>query len=96
MLICHNLGNWWLIRNFRLVAAQNINRIGVITSPTGAAIKDILTVLKRRAPQLEVVIYPAIVQGKEAHGHLIKQIELANLRNEVDVIILGRGGGSLD
>ena len=75
---------------------QNINRIGVITSPTGAAIKDILTVLKRRAPQLEVVIYPAMVQGKEAHGHLIKQIELANLRNEVDVIILGRGGGSLE
>ncbi|MCK8103364.1 MULTISPECIES: exodeoxyribonuclease VII large subunit [Pseudoalteromonas] len=75
---------------------QNINRIGVITSPTGAAIKDILTVLKRRAPQLEIVIYPAMVQGKEAHGHLIKQIELANLRNEVDVIILGRGGGSLE
>ena len=75
---------------------QNINRIGVITSPTGAAIKDILTVLKRRAPQLAVVIYPAMVQGKEAHGHLIKQIELANLRNEVDVIILGRGGGSLE
>ena len=75
---------------------QNINRIGVITSPTGAAIKDILTVLKRRAPQLEVVIYPAMVQGKEAHGHLIKQIELANRRNEVDVIILGRGGGSLE
>uniref|UniRef100_UPI0033225F4F exodeoxyribonuclease VII large subunit n=1 Tax=Pseudoalteromonas sp. 41-MNA-CIBAN-0057 TaxID=3140419 RepID=UPI0033225F4F len=42
------------------------------------------------------VIYPAMVQGKEAHGHLIKQIELANLRNEVDVIILGRGGGSLE
>ncbi|CAD2225509.1 exonuclease VII, large subunit [Pseudoalteromonas sp. 3J6] len=75
---------------------QNINRIGVITSPTGAAIKDILTVLKRRAPHLEVVIYPAMVQGKEAHGHLIKQIELANCRNEVDVIILGRGGGSLE
>mgnify|MGYP000041215639 FL=1 len=75
---------------------QNINRIGVITSATGAAIKDILTVLKRRAPQLEVIIYPAIVQGKEAHVHLINQIELANVRNEVDVLILGRGGGSLE
>ncbi|KAA1152702.1 exodeoxyribonuclease VII large subunit [Pseudoalteromonas sp. FUC4] len=75
---------------------QNINRIGVITSATGAAIKDILTVLKRRAPQLEVIIYPAMVQGKEAHVHLINQIELANARNEVDVLILGRGGGSLE
>ncbi|MBH0014827.1 exodeoxyribonuclease VII large subunit [Pseudoalteromonas sp. NGC95] len=75
---------------------QNINRIGVITSATGAAIKDILTVLKRRAPQLEVIIYPAIVQGKEAHVHLINQIELANTRDEVDVLILGRGGGSLE
>lgn len=75
---------------------QNINRIGVITSATGAAIKDILTVLKRRAPQLEVIIYPAMVQGKEAHVHLINQIDLANTRDEVDVLILGRGGGSLE
>ena len=75
---------------------QNINRIGVITSATGAAIKDMLTVLKRRAPQLEVIIYPAMVQGKEAHIHLINQIELANARNEVDILILGRGGGSLE
>ena len=75
---------------------QNINRIGVITSATGAAIKDILTVLKRRAPQLEVIIYPAMVQGKEGHIHLINQIELANARNEVDILILGRGGGSLE
>ncbi|MBG9989743.1 exodeoxyribonuclease VII large subunit [Pseudoalteromonas sp. NZS37] len=75
---------------------QNINRIGVITSATGAAIKDILTALKRRAPQLEVIIYPAMVQGKEAHVHLINQIELANTRDEVDVLILGRGGGSLE
>ena len=75
---------------------QNINRVGVITSATGAAIKDILTVLKRRAPQLEVIIYPAMVQGKDAHVHLINQIQLANARNEVDVLIVGRGGGSLE
>lgn len=75
---------------------QNINHVGVITSATGAAIKDILTVLKRRAPQLEVIIYPAMVQGKEAHVHLINQIQLANARNEVDVLIVGRGGGSLE
>ena len=73
-----------------------VHRVGVITSATGAAIKDILTVLKRRAPQLEVVIYPAMVQGKDAHLQLIDKINLANARNEVDVLILGRGGGSLE
>ena len=73
-----------------------VHRVGVITSATGAAIKDILTVLKRRAPQLEVVIYPATVQGKDAHAQLINKIALANERNEVDVLILGRGGGSLE
>lgn len=74
----------------------NINKVGVITSATGAAIKDILTVLKRRAPQLEVIIYPAMVQGKDAHKQLIEKINIANQRNEVDVLILGRGGGSLE
>lgn len=73
-----------------------VHRVGVVTSATGAAIKDILTVLKRRAPQLEVVIYPAMVQGKDAHLQLIDKITLANIRNEVDVLILGRGGGSLE
>ncbi len=75
---------------------QQINRVGVITSATGAAIKDILTVLKRRAPQLEVIIYPALVQGAEAHLQLIDKLRLANARNEVDVLIIGRGGGSLE
>ena len=74
----------------------HINRVGVITSATGAAIRDILTVLKRRAPQLEVVIYPAMVQGADAHSQLIEKINIANQRNEVDVLILGRGGGSLE
>ncbi|MGO2013135.1 exodeoxyribonuclease VII large subunit [Pseudoalteromonas sp.] len=74
----------------------SINKVGLITSATGAAIKDILTVLKRRAPQLEVIIYPAMVQGKDAHKQLIEKIKMANQRNEVDVLILGRGGGSLE
>ncbi|PAJ72848.1 exodeoxyribonuclease VII large subunit [Pseudoalteromonas sp. NBT06-2] len=73
-----------------------INKVGVITSATGAAFKDILTVLKRRAPQLDVILYPAQVQGAQAHQQLIEKIKLANQRNEVDVIILGRGGGSLE
>ena len=73
-----------------------INKVGVITSATGAAFKDILTVLKRRAPQLEIILYPAQVQGAQAHQQLIDKINLANQRDEVDVLILGRGGGSLE
>ncbi|MDK2595662.1 exodeoxyribonuclease VII large subunit [Pseudoalteromonas obscura] len=75
---------------------QQINRIGVITSATGAAIKDILSVLKRRAPQLEVIIYPTLVQGQEAAAQIAERIALADKRNEVDVLIIGRGGGSLE
>jgi exodeoxyribonuclease VII large subunit len=74
----------------------NITRLGIITSATGAAVKDILTVLEKRAPHLEVIIYPSQVQGSDAHQQLIAQIEQANQRNEVDVLILGRGGGSME
>lgn len=74
----------------------NAKKIAVITSPTGAAVRDVLKVLKHRAPQLEVVIYPAQVQGTEAHLQLIKQIEQANKRRDVDLILLTRGGGSLE
>lgn len=75
---------------------QQINRIGVVTSATGAAIKDILSVLKRRAPQLEITIYPSLVQGSEAAAQIAEKIALADKRNEVDVLIVGRGGGSLE
>lgn len=75
---------------------DKIHKVGVITSATGAAIKDILSVLQRRAPQLEVIIYPAQVQGREAHFQLVDKLRLANQRNEVDVLIIGRGGGSLE
>ncbi|KZN57865.1 hypothetical protein N474_07755 [Pseudoalteromonas luteoviolacea CPMOR-2] len=75
---------------------QTINRVGVVTSATGAAIKDILSVLKRRAPQLEVLIYPSLVQGQDAAAQVAEKITLANKRNEVDVLIVGRGGGSLE
>lgn len=75
---------------------EHIQRVGVITSPTGAAVHDILTVLKRRAPQLDVLIYPAMVQGEAAIAQLVNSIETADRRKEVDVIIIGRGGGSLE
>ncbi|MDO4430361.1 MAG: exodeoxyribonuclease VII large subunit [Lonepinella koalarum] len=71
-------------------------RVGIITSPTGAALQDILQILKRRDPSLNVVIYPSAVQGKDAAQEIVQMIELANLRQEVDVLIVGRGGGSLE
>ncbi len=76
--------------------STQIRKVGVVTSATGAAIKDILTVMKRRAPQLEVIVYPTQVQGSDAHLQIAEKIRLANIRKEVDVLIVGRGGGSLE
>ena len=71
-------------------------QIGVITSPSGAAIRDILHVLKRRSPWTPVVIYPVPVQGAEAPAALRQALQLAIRRNECDVLVIGRGGGSLE
>ena len=70
--------------------------IGVITSPTGAAIEDILITLKRRSPHIPIFIYPSLVQGKEAPSAIVKSVETANTRMECDVLILARGGGSIE
>ncbi|MDY0371578.1 MAG: exodeoxyribonuclease VII large subunit [Sphaerochaetaceae bacterium] len=71
-------------------------RVGVVTSPTGAAIRDILQVLKRRNPTIDVVVLPALVQGENAGSQIAAQIENANRFNLADVLIVGRGGGSLE
>jgi len=71
-------------------------RIGIITSPSGAAIRDVLTVLRRRFPAIPVVIYPSAVQGDAAPAELIAALQSAIRRNECDVLILTRGGGSLE
>ena len=70
--------------------------IGVITSASGAAIHDILHVLQRRFPNLPVNLYPSAVQGAEAADQLVAALSLANRHAECDVLILGRGGGSLE
>ncbi len=70
--------------------------IGVVTSPSGAAIRDILTVLHRRFPAIPVVIYPTAVQGDGAANEIAAQIQLAGKRKECNVLIVGRGGGSLE
>jgi len=71
-------------------------RIGVITSPSGAAIRDVLSVLKRRFPAIPVLIYPVPVQGKDAGREIATMLETAAARKECDVLILTRGGGSLE
>lgn len=76
------------------------SHIGVVTSPTGAAIRDILTVLKRRFPGIPVSVIPAAVQGKDAAAQIVAGIELAqrtsNSEHPIDALIVGRGGGSLE
>lgn len=74
----------------------HVQRLGIVTSPTGAALNDILSVLKRRFPAIEVRIYPAQVQGKEAAMRIATAIGLANDDNYCDVLIVGRGGGSIE
>ncbi|MGM0887813.1 MAG: exodeoxyribonuclease VII large subunit [Bacillota bacterium] len=70
--------------------------VGVITSPTGAALRDILTTIKRRYPIARIIVYPALVQGNNAAKSISKAISMANARAESDVLIVGRGGGSIE
>jgi exodeoxyribonuclease VII large subunit len=71
-------------------------RIGVVTSPTGAAIRDVLIALRRRFPAASVLIYPTSVQGEGAAAEICRALRLADRRNECDLLILTRGGGSLE
>lgn len=71
-------------------------RIGVITSPTGAALRDVLSVLRRRLPSLPVLVYPIPVQGQDAATQITRTLHLASQRQECDVLLLVRGGGSLE
>ena len=71
-------------------------QIGVVTSPTGAAVRDVLHVLKRRYPTADVIIYPVPVQGEGAAARIAEALQIANQRNECEVLILARGGGSLE
>ena len=71
-------------------------RIGVVTSPTGAAIRDIINVIKRRNGMVDIVLYPAKVQGIGAYKEIIEGIQYFNEKNNVDLLIVGRGGGSIE
>jgi len=71
-------------------------KIGIITSPTGAVIEDIIKIIKRRYPVVHLIIYPSMVQGDEAPQQLIDGLAYFNSRDDIDVIILARGGGSIE
>ncbi|WGO84753.1 exodeoxyribonuclease VII large subunit [Arsenophonus apicola] len=83
-------------QHYKQALPMPAKRLGVITSATGAALHDILNILKRRDPSLPVIIYPTAVQGEDAPRQIVRAIELANHRQECDVLIVGRGGGSLE
>lgn len=71
-------------------------KAGVITSPTGAAVRDIINVIRKRNSSVKILIYPALVQGAGASASIIDGIKYLNLRDDIDVIILARGGGSIE
>ena len=75
---------------------ESLSHIGVITSATGAAIKDILSVLNRRFPAIQVTVFPTAVQGEQAAGQIVDALTLANQHGQCDALIVGRGGGSLE
>lgn len=70
-------------------------RVGIVTAPTGAAIKDILTTIKRRYPICETILFPSLVQGENAKEDIVKKIKIAE-NYDLDVLIVGRGGGSIE
>ena len=71
-------------------------KIGVITAPTGAAVRDIISTINRRFPITEIYLFPTLVQGENAAQNIVKMIKYANTFDDIDTIILGRGGGSIE
>lgn len=81
---------------FKKPLPKNPYRVGVVTSETGAAIQDIINVVRRRNTKVDIILYPALVQGEGAYKTVIEGIEYFNKNKSVDVIIIGRGGGSME
>lgn len=72
------------------------NAVAVITSPTGAAVRDMITTIRRRSPNVRIYLYPSLVQGEAASADIVKKIKQVNAEGLVDTIIVGRGGGSIE
>lgn len=90
----HELG--WFDQQAKQALPDMPQRIGVVTSATGAAIRDVLQVLARRSPQAQIIVYPTLVQGAQAAPNIVQALKNAERRDEVDVILLVRGGGSIE
>ncbi len=86
----------WFNAEHKQAIPQHPQRIGIIASPTSAALQDILTVTRRRFPAIPLIVYPCIVQGDQAADSVCDAICIANERKEVDVLLLARGGGSIE
>lgn len=82
-------------KQYKRPIPQYIKTLGVVTAPTGAAVRDIINVAKRRNPYIKIILYPAIVQGEQAAQSIVNGIRALE-RQDVDVMIVGRGGGSLE
>lgn len=86
----------WFDTQNKMPIVATPRKIGVITSPTGAAIRDIITTIQRRYPVAEVCIFPVLVQGEEAPASIAKAIKKAQMVTDLDTLIVGRGGGSIE
>ena len=86
----------WFDKEIKKQMPDDIQKVGIVTSATGAAIHDIISVITRRSPWIKLVIYPSLVQGKQAPQSIAEGIETFNQLENVDVIIVGRGGGSFE
>lgn len=82
--------------DFKREIPDHVGCIAVITSPTGAAVRDIIQIAKRRDPRVKIAVFPTLVQGETAAEDIVKSLKLANAWGKADVIILGRGGGSME
>lgn len=83
-------------QDFKRELPPRVETIAVITSPTGAAVRDIIQIAKRRDPRVRIAIFPALVQGEKAAEDIVRSIKLVNEWGKADVLIVGRGGGSIE
>jgi exodeoxyribonuclease VII large subunit len=86
----------WFDQAAKQPLPQNIGRVGIVTSPVGAAVRDLISVIRRRNPGLRIILYPALVQGEGAPASVARGIEAFGEYEAADVLIVGRGGGSIE
>lgn len=86
----------WFKTDQKKALPETINTVGIVTSPTGAAIHDLMTVIHRRDPSIKILLAPALVQGEQAAASIASAVQTLDARGDCDVLIVGRGGGSME